>query len=167
MVGRIVEGRKAEPVAFDFGAVRHVEADRAEDFLDAHPGAHHRMDSALGTEASRQRHVDRFARELGGEFRLGHGRAALVQKRFDFGLGAVDFLTAGPTLFMRQLSELLHERGQSSGLAEKARLGVFERGGLLGLSKSQAGGFDKFRKFLHSGVILKAARPSERVGTGS
>ena len=46
MVLRVVERGEVVPVGLDLGAVGDVEADRAENLLDALPGADHRMDAA-------------------------------------------------------------------------------------------------------------------------
>ena len=149
MVGRVVEGREAEPVAFDFGTVGNVEADGAEDLLDAHPCAHNGVDAAFGADAARKGHVDRFAGELGLHGGLSELFAAGVERGFDSGLGLVDFLTAGAALFGRELAEALHESRHGAAFADVLGLGVFQGSGLLCLSEVLTRGLDEFGKILH------------------
>ena len=164
MVGRIVERREAEPVAFDFGAVGHVEADRTEDFLDAHPGAHHGVNAARRTTAPGKGHVDRFAFELLAKLLFGKRFAARVERGFDRGLGAIDFLTAAAAFLRRELAERLHEDRNLAGLADVAGLGVFQRGGLLGGGEVLAGRLDEFGKVLH---VYKSRKPMNGVRPSS
>ena len=71
------------------------------------------------------------------------GRKAVV-----LGSGGTS-LTARTALLRRKLAELLHEHRDAAGLADVARFGVFESGGLLRFSEVLLRGLDQFGKFLH------------------
>ena len=90
MVLRAVERGEVEPVVLDLRAVGDLETDRAPDFLDALPGADHRMDIAASAAAPRQRDVERLLGEAGAELRLGERRAPRLERRLDLLLGAVE-----------------------------------------------------------------------------
>ena len=107
------------------------------------------MHAPFGAEAPGQRHVDRFAGELRLKRSLRELFAARIERGFDGLLGLIDFLTARTAFFRRKGTELLHQHGHSTGLADVFRLGVFQGGRLFGLSKVPAGGLNEFGKILH------------------
>ena len=102
MIGRIVERRKAVPVAFDLGAVSNVKTDRSENLFDTHPGANHGVNAAAGNRSARKRHIDGFRSKLGLHDGLSELFAASVQKRFHLSLCLVDGRAAFTLLFGRE-----------------------------------------------------------------
>ena len=107
------------------------------------------MNAAFRAEAARQRHVDRFERKLLGKRFFGQRFAPRIESGLNLGLGTIDLLTARTALLRRKLAELLHEHRDAAGLADVARFGVFESGGLLRFSEVLLRGLDQFGKFLH------------------
>jgi hypothetical protein len=132
MVFRVVQRSKVVPVGLDLGAVGDIEADRAENFLDALPGAADRVQPAAAAAAARQRDVERLSGEPGFEFPQFQLFSAGIESRLDLLLGSVDPLPEGFLFFRRKGTQLPQQRGQLPGLAEVFRLGVFERCGIGG-----------------------------------
>ncbi len=139
MVVRVVQRREVHPVGFDLGAIGHVEADRAEDLRDALPGVHHRVQAALGHIAAGQRHVDRLGGQARVHQRISQRLAAVVQGRFDAALGQVDTRAFRLARLRIELAQSLEQVGQHAGLAEKARLLVFQRSVVLHRGKRSLG----------------------------
>src|SRR6185503_21202599 len=71
------------PVGLDFRSVGDVEADRAEDRLDAPPGAADRMHAATAAAAARQRDVERLPAKTGFEFLQRQIFPAGIERSFD------------------------------------------------------------------------------------
>ena len=125
------------PVGLDLGAVGDHEADRAEQALDALEGAAHRVQAALHATTPGQGDVERLGGELGEQRGFAQRVAAALECGLDRGLGGVD---RGARLAARlglELAERLQALGERAGLAEIARLGLFElravgRGGEFG-----------------------------------
>eukprot|EP01022_Parablepharisma_sp_SALTPOND_P031134 TRINITY_DN785_c0_g5_i1.p2 TRINITY_DN785_c0_g5~~TRINITY_DN785_c0_g5_i1.p2 ORF type:complete len:1059 (-),score=367.39 TRINITY_DN785_c0_g5_i1:4151-7327(-) len=130
MVLGAVQCREIGPVGFDLGTVGNIKADGAEDFLDALPGAHHRMDAAHATATARQGDVDGFGIQARLHLGIGQGLAACGQRVFDLFLGDVDDRPLHLALFRCQLAQPLHLLGDLAGLAEILGLGVFQCGGV-------------------------------------
>ena len=83
MVLRLVERGEVVEVGLDLRAVGDVEAERAEDRLDALERARDRMQAADAAAAAGQRDVERLLRELRVELRVGERLAARVERRFE------------------------------------------------------------------------------------
>lgn len=131
MVVRVVQRREVHPVGFDFGAVSHIETDRAEDLGDALPGVHHRVQAALGHVAAGQRYVDRLGCEACVHQRVGQRLAAGRQCLFNAALGLVDTRAFGLACLRIELAQAFEQVGQHAGLTEKACLLIFQRGVVL------------------------------------
>ena len=132
MVLRIVQRGEVVPVGLDLGTVGHIEADRAEDLLDALPGADHRMDTARRASPAGQRDIECFFGQARLQLRAGQLRAARVERRLELRLRGIDERAGGLAFLDRERTQALEERGQLPRLAEIARLGVFERGRVAG-----------------------------------
>lgn len=131
MVFRAVQCGEIGPVGLDLGAIGDVEADRAEDFLDALPGAHHRVDAAEAAAAPGQGDVDRLGIQSRLHLRIGQRVAARIQQRLDLFLGLVDHRALRAPRVGVELAEALHLFGNLAGLAEVFGLRVFEGGRIL------------------------------------
>ena len=136
MVFRAVQCGEVEPVGFDLRTVRHVEADRAENLLDALPRLHDRMQAARRKTAARQRHVDRLGGETLVQQRIGERLAARGERRFDLLLRHVDARALSFARFGIELAQPLQQFGERARFAEKTRLLVFERGDVGGVFES-------------------------------
>ncbi len=144
MVLRVVQRREVGPVVLDLRAVGDREADRAEDLLDAAPGAADRVQAAAAAAAARQRDVERLLGQARLELRVRQGAAALLERGFDAVLGGVDRLASGLALLGREPAERLQQPGEFARLAEEARLGVLERRGVARGGELGAGARDDF-----------------------
>ena len=76
MILRLIERSEVVPVALDLGSIGDVEADGAENRLDARPGADHRMQGAAPAPPPGQGDIERFLGETCGELRVGERTAA-------------------------------------------------------------------------------------------
>ncbi len=133
MVFRVVQGREIGPVVLDFGAIGHIEADGTENGFDPLPSLDDGMDAPEAAAAAGQADVYGFGGQALVQFGLRHVGAPLVQQRFDLLLDLVDARPFGLLALGVQLRQPFQQRGQRALLAEKARLGVFQRGGVAGL----------------------------------
>jgi hypothetical protein len=95
----------------------------------------HRMQAAARQAASGQRHIQRLRRKLDFELGILQRIAPCRQRRLYALLGDVDGGTGALALFRRQFAQTLEQRGQRTLLAEVARLGVLQLGGLGGSGK--------------------------------
>jgi len=144
MVLRVVERREVIPVGLDFRTVGDVEADGAENLLDALPGAADRVQAAAAAAAAGQRDIQRLLGEARFQLRQRELPAALFQRRFQALLGRVDVLAEGPAFLGRQGTQRLQQRRQFSRLAEKLRLGVLERRRVSGGGELREGATNYF-----------------------
>ncbi len=149
MVLRIVQRREVVPVGFDLRAVGDVETDRAEDLLDAPPGAADRVHAAAAAAAAGQRDVERFPGKAGFEFFQFQIFSTGIERRLDLLLGGVDVLPEGFFFFRRKRTQLLQQRGEFTGLAEVFRLGVLERRGVAGGREFRGRPADDVLEVLH------------------
>lgn len=94
------------------------------------------MDPAGGLAAARQGDIDGFGGQAGIQLGLRQRGAAGVEQRFDLLLGLVDASAHFALLLGVQLAQCLEQDRQRAFLAQKARLGVFERGGVGGSGES-------------------------------
>ena len=113
MILRLVERGEVVPVGLDLRPVRDVEPDRAEDRLDALPGAHDRMDAAEAAVAPWQRDVERLLRQARIQLRLGQSFAPRDERIFDALFGLIDAAAGDAALLGRQLPQPL-ERSVSA-----------------------------------------------------
>ena len=91
MVLRVVERGEVVPVVLDLGTVGDVEAERAEERLDALQRARDRMQAADCRAAAGQRDVERLGGELRAELRVRErGRGAPSSAASRRCLGGVD-----------------------------------------------------------------------------
>jgi hypothetical protein len=107
MVLRVVQRGKVVPVGLDLGAVGDVEADRAENLLDALPGTADRVQTAAAAAAPGQRDVERLAGEAGFEFSQFQVLPAGIERRLDPLLGSVDALPGGFLFLGRERTQPL------------------------------------------------------------
>jgi pyruvate/2-oxoglutarate dehydrogenase complex dihydrolipoamide acyltransferase (E2) component len=107
MVFRVVQRGEVVPVGLDLGAVGDVEADGAEDFLDAPPAAADRVQAAAAAAAAGQRDVERLPGEAGFEFPQFQLFPAGIERRLDLLLGGIDPLPGGLLFFRRKGTQLL------------------------------------------------------------
>ena len=127
MVLGIVERGEVVPVGLDLRAVGDLEAERMPDFLDALPGAQHRVDAAAAAPAPGQRDIERLFRQARGKLRVGKRRAPRFERRLDSLLRRVERGARDSFLFRRKRSQCGPETGQLPALSEVACLCVFER----------------------------------------
>ena len=126
MVFRRVQRGEVEPVGFDFRATRHFKAHGAEQLLDALHGQRHRVQATGTALAAGQGDIQGLGLQLRLQLGLGQRLAACRQRGFDRLFGLVDGGTTGLFLVHAELGHALHQLGDLAGLAQEARLGVFQ-----------------------------------------
>ena len=131
MIGRIVQRSEVIPVGFDLRTVGDFESDGTKDRLDPLPAAHDRMNTATTATATGQSDIEGFFVQTRIESCLRDGLAAIVQTLLDTLLGAVDTRTCGALLIGAQFAQPFEQFGDRTGLAQKARFGLFELGRII------------------------------------
>ncbi len=141
MVLGVVQRGEVVPVVLDLRTVGDVEADRAEDLLDALPGAGDR-DGCRRAPRRRPGSVTSIASAArrAAQLRVGQRlRAASASAARCASLAALMRAPCSPLLLGRELAEALQALGDRARLAEEARLLVFERRGLRHRGECGAG----------------------------
>ena len=139
MIRRIIQGCKGVPVVFNFRAVGNIKADGFKDFFNAHPGSHDRMNTAVAECAARQCDIDRFRGQFTVKFFAGQSFASIIEQRFDFTFGFIDFGSASAFFFDGQFCHPLQQCCQRTVFAEIDRFRVFKGCRRCGLIKSLFG----------------------------
>src|SRR4029434_6320456 len=112
----------------DLGTVGDLEAERAEQGLDALERAGDGMEPAARAAAAGKGDVDRIGGELARELRVGERVATARERGLELSFGGVDRRACRGPFAGRQLAQRLEQIGERAGLAEVARLRVLERG---------------------------------------
>ena len=81
MILRHVERGEIVEIILDLRSVGDAETERMEQCFDAFERARDRMESADSEAATGQRYVERFSRELPGEFLIGEFFASANKRR--------------------------------------------------------------------------------------
>ncbi len=130
ILGDIQRGEIIE-IGFDFRPIGHFEAHGTEQGLDAIQRAADRMQPAVATPTSGQRHVDGFLAQLAFEFGFLNRLAAHFQRGFDGLLGFVDPRARLLAIIRRHAAQRFQQLGQRALLAHETGLDLLQPGHVL------------------------------------
>ncbi len=117
------------------------------------------MQPARAALAARQRDVQRLGAQLRLQLAGGECVAPCLQQSFDPLLGLVDGRAASLLLIDAQCRQALHQLGQLPGLAQEARLGVFQFGRCGRSIERRLRSLYQFVQIVHRGGRNKNGRP--------
>ena len=152
MVLGLVQRGEVVPVGFDLRPIGDVKSRRAENAFDALPGTYHRVNATAAAASPRQRYVQGFLRQTGIERLCLNGIAARGKSRLDLLLCLIDQRTDARPFPCGEPAETFQLFGERAGLAEKARLRLFEPGSIADPLKRGARFGDDLFQVVHGSL---------------